>query len=404
MGELSTGLGVAADPSPRAAQVMAAGASALILTVGIARFAYTPLLPVMEAQAGLSAAAGGWLATLNYIGYLCGVVMAGRVRDPQLRLRLYRAGLVTALLTTFAMGLTRDPIAWAVLRWLSGVSSVTGMLLASALVMEWLVHHGRRPELGLHFAGVGLGIALTGVAAMAFVGRLDWAQQWLGFGALSLLLAIPAWAWMPRPHAAPSAGPAPVATAGASLSQHFLVWLQIAYFCAGYAYTAGATFLVAAVARQPDIARWGPATWVAVGLAAAPACAITERLARRLGDPGAVAIASVVQLISLVLLMQHGLAMVALGAVLFGGTFVGIVSQTLTFVGRLSPAGRGRAMARLTLVYGSAQIACPAVTAQLVGRSGGDYGTAFAVATGIMALGTLVFIGLWRAAPAAGRG
>lgn len=44
--------------------------------MGIARFAYTPMLPVMMNQAGLSHEAGGWLAAINYTGYLAGVLIA----------------------------------------------------------------------------------------------------------------------------------------------------------------------------------------------------------------------------------------------------------------------------------------------------------------------------------------
>ena len=51
--------------SPRY-RVLLAGLFSQLLCVGVARFAYTPLLPVMQDQAGLSAAAGGWLASWNY--------------------------------------------------------------------------------------------------------------------------------------------------------------------------------------------------------------------------------------------------------------------------------------------------------------------------------------------------
>lgn len=57
-------------------RVIFAGICALILTVGLARFAYTPLLPIMRGEAGLTDLAGGWLATFNYAGYITGALMA----------------------------------------------------------------------------------------------------------------------------------------------------------------------------------------------------------------------------------------------------------------------------------------------------------------------------------------
>ncbi|MCS5558596.1 MAG: YbfB/YjiJ family MFS transporter, partial [Oceanospirillaceae bacterium] len=50
-------------------KVLSAGIASLILMLGIARFAYTPMLPLMQTQAGLGIAEGGWLAAFNYLGY-----------------------------------------------------------------------------------------------------------------------------------------------------------------------------------------------------------------------------------------------------------------------------------------------------------------------------------------------
>ncbi|HUH40464.1 MAG TPA: YbfB/YjiJ family MFS transporter, partial [Castellaniella sp.] len=71
------------SPAHRAIQlrVLCAGICALILTIGLARFAYTPLLPIMREQAGLSFLAGGWLATFNYLGYLAGALLAAAIQD-----------------------------------------------------------------------------------------------------------------------------------------------------------------------------------------------------------------------------------------------------------------------------------------------------------------------------------
>ncbi|MEX8494543.1 YbfB/YjiJ family MFS transporter, partial [Sphaerotilus sp.] len=72
-------------------RVFMAGLSSLILVLGIARFAYTPLLPLMQQQAGLGVAEAGWLAAVNYAGYLSGAVLAASISDLVLKDRLYRA-------------------------------------------------------------------------------------------------------------------------------------------------------------------------------------------------------------------------------------------------------------------------------------------------------------------------
>src|SRR5262245_888003 len=56
--------------------IAVAGLLALAVAIGIGRFAFTPLLPMMQEDAGLSVADGGWLASANYAGYLLGALAA----------------------------------------------------------------------------------------------------------------------------------------------------------------------------------------------------------------------------------------------------------------------------------------------------------------------------------------
>ena len=168
-------------------QVIAAGICSLILTVGLARFSYTPLLPIMREQAGLSAFDGGWLATVNYIGYISGALLASTLSNLDYKYLLYRFGLIVAVISTIGMGLTTDVNLWVFLRFISGVSSTAGMLIASGLIMNWLARQNLKTELGLHFAGAGMGLVLSGLAVMAMVDHLAWDQQWWVLGVVLCL-------------------------------------------------------------------------------------------------------------------------------------------------------------------------------------------------------------------------
>ena len=97
-------------------KVLFAGVCSLILAMGVARFSYTPLLPVMVDEAGLSHAGGGWLASINYIGYLTGVFLASRIGNTVLKYRLYRWGMVIAVLSTVLMAVSTDFYIWAISR------------------------------------------------------------------------------------------------------------------------------------------------------------------------------------------------------------------------------------------------------------------------------------------------
>lgn len=120
-------------------QVSVGGITALMLTVGIARFAYTPLLPLMHAQAGVGDALGGGLAAINYAGYMSGALIASLIEAPQWRYRLYLAGLVLGLLSTALMPLTTSVPLWALSRYLGGLAGAAGMLLGSGLVLGFLI-------------------------------------------------------------------------------------------------------------------------------------------------------------------------------------------------------------------------------------------------------------------------
>jgi len=79
---------------PPQLKVMIAGLFSLILTMGVARFSYTPLLPVMMDETFLTDASGGWLATINYMGYMSGALLAASISDLKLKDTLYRIGLL----------------------------------------------------------------------------------------------------------------------------------------------------------------------------------------------------------------------------------------------------------------------------------------------------------------------
>src|SRR5207253_5687604 len=101
-------------------RVAFAGLAALAVAMGIGRFAFTPLLPMMQDDAGVSLAQGGVLAAANYLGYLVGAMWAMRPAPAVLVIRLSTAFVAVA---TLAMGFTHGMALWMVLRFVAGVAS-----------------------------------------------------------------------------------------------------------------------------------------------------------------------------------------------------------------------------------------------------------------------------------------
>ena len=378
-------------PQRERLQVLSAGIFSLLLTFGVARFAYTPLLPLMQEQAGLGLAEAGWLAALNYAGYLCGALIASRISDLVLKDRLYRIGMIVAIISTVMMGLTTDPLLWVASRFIAGLSSAAGMLLGTGLILNWLIRHNHRPELGIHFAGIGLGIAGCAVAVWLMSGGLDWREQWFAFSAIACLLVVPALAWLPAPDTSP------LTTTGAVMqdtppSPLFLRVFMAAYFCAGFGYVISATFIVAIVNGLPGLQGQGGLAFLAIGLAAAPAAFNWDLIARRTGDINALILAAVLQIVGIVLpVAMGGLIPTLFGALLFGGTFIGMVSLVLTMAGRYYPTRPAKMMGKMTLAYGVAQIIGPAIVGWLATRLG-NYAIGLYLAGAVMLLGVLLLL------------
>jgi len=373
-------------------KVLFAGIFSQILCIGIARFSYTPLLPVMQDQTWIGDAEGGWMAAVNYSGYMCGALLAASLSDLRFKDRLYRIGLVMAVVTTAGMALTENMLIWSLLRFLSGLSSAASMLIASGLILNWLIRNNHRSELGIHFAGIGLGIMFAAIVVEVMLRlSLNWDEQWGWFGVLGALLAIPAWRWMPRPK------PVNHASGTGSMQdqppgRRFMWLMMAAYFCAGYGYVISATFIVTIVEREPALAGMGQLVFLTVGLAAAPAVMVWDLIARHVGYLGALLLAYLVQVVGIIMpALSESLAVILLSAVLYGGTFIGCVSLVLTMAGRLYPTRPAKLMGKMTLSYGAAQIIAPALTGMLAAQSG-HYNTGLWLAGGVVTLGAVLIL------------
>ncbi len=343
-------------PSPwphvgRAAASLAAG-------MGVGRFVYTPILPLMQARAGLSAGAGAHLATANYVGYLAGA-LAGIALPALVRSRsVLRGSLLLLTATLAAMPATHSTTVWTVLRLLAGAASALVFVVAVSALLHHLREHP--PHLpGRAFGGVGAGIALSGALVLALRTVADWRAAWWASAALSAVLAAASWNLRPEapPSPRPTAGIAPVRT------HRWFGALFIAYTLEGVGYIVAGTFLVAAIGQ--DSPGWvGSGAWVLVGLAAVPSSALWARLGHRRSLPDLLLAALVVQAVGIALpALVGGVAAALVSAVLFGATFLGVSTLALATGAALRFP---RSVALLTAGYSVGQILGPLLVAPLL--------------------------------------
>lgn len=329
---------------------IARAAAALAAAMGIGRFAYTPILPLMTAHAGLAAQAAGQLATANYVGYLIGAV--GAAASPRLArsVTACRVSLATLVATLAAMTLCTNVIEWGFLRLVAGIASA----LVFVIAVNTLIDHGHPAHhAGWAFSGVGIGIALS--AALPTTG--NWQGAW--WAATVLAAVLSAVAWFMRPGVADETSKAP---AGQANARGPLITLMTSYTLEGVGYIIAGTFLVAAVAQQSPGAL-GSGVWLLVGLAAAPSAALWARFTGRFSYPALLVAALLLQAAGIAGAGTGNSVAALAGAVLFGGTFIGISTLALAAGRALQFPG---AVALLTTGYSVGQIVGPVAVAPLL--------------------------------------
>jgi predicted MFS family arabinose efflux permease len=360
--------------------------------MGIARFSYTPMIPIMFEQVGLSKVLAGWLATINYMGYMSGALTATLVSSLVVKDRLYRLGLVLAVVTTFMMGVSTEPWVWGISRFLAGFGTAAGLLIGAGLMLNWLIRHNHRSEMGIHFSGVGIGIVFVSVLIWSS-NQLTWSEQWFLMALVGILMAIPAWKWLPKPD---TSG---LTESGQSLedkppSQRFLRLMMFVYFCGGFGFVISATYIVAIVESQPIMQGQGEMAFLILGLCAAPACIIWDLVSRKTGILNALLLAYFIHAVGIVLpALSNSLEFALLSACLYGFTFVGIVSIVLTMAGRFYPTKPAKLMGMLTMSYGVPQIIAPTIAGYLASASG-NYNSALYMASGFVVLGLFAIIAI----------
>ncbi|MFD7205771.1 YbfB/YjiJ family MFS transporter [Streptomyces sp. NPDC059893] len=333
------------------------GAAALAAAMGVGRFAYTPIMPLMHAQAGMADSLGASLATANYLGYLAGALLG--IAAPRLlrSAAALRTGLLALAASLALMPMTHDGGAWWALRLAAGAASALVFVIATSALLAGLAAHAEHMT-GWAFGGVGAGIALSGLTVVAVQQAGSWQTAWAACAALTVLLSAAAWVLVPR-----AAAGAATAPAERPRTRRWFTALLASYVLEGIGYIIAGTFLVAAL--QQGAPGWiGSGSWIVVGLAALPSCALWMRLARRMSRPALLTISLSLQAIGIALpALSFGSVPALASAVLFGATFMGVSTMTLAIGTHLRIP---RAVALLTTGYSLGQILGPLLAAPLL--------------------------------------
>ncbi|MBL4666307.1 MAG: YbfB/YjiJ family MFS transporter [Sneathiella sp.] len=309
------------------------GAITLALAMGIGRFAFTPLLPMMQEDGLLNIMDGGYLASIHLLGYWLGAVFAAKISWPPKA--MLRISLLAIAFGTMGMGLTDNFTVWMILRWICGVCSAWSLVLVSNYYVKYLADINRSAYQGWVFSGVGLGIAIIGLGYLAFMANeIDSSHSWLITGGISFL-AICALCLSMGPEI-PNEKPAinPQETKRSPLNWRLIA----AYGAMGIGYIIPASYLpvmAREIIESPFVFGWA---WPIFGAAAFISTILASRFQKRYSNRQIWAVSQLVMAAGLILpaVYPHILT-ILIGGICVGGTFMIITMTGMKEMHRVAP-------------------------------------------------------------------
>jgi predicted MFS family arabinose efflux permease len=403
------------SPSPSALRIAVAGMVSLAVAMGIGRFAFTPLLPIMLSERLVDLPGASWLASANYLGYLVGALAC--TLQPWLWRRVawlpalqggrvVRFGLAATCLLTAGMALPA-PALWPALRFAAGVASALVFVFTSGWSLVQLARRDAPALGGVMYAGPGAGIVASGLAAGVIV---HWQQTaavgWIGFGVLGAALSAsiwPAFAGGPPPPTASASSRADAGRTRAAQRGAEPWLLALAYGLAGFGYIISATFLPVIARETITGSPWLDLFWPIFGGGVVVGALLVTRVRVARDLRLLLAACYAVQAIGIAIgLWSPTVPGFAVGSVLLGLPFTTITFFAMLEVRRLRPAAAHSFIGLLTAMYGVGQIAGPLLAAAVLARSASPalgFEHSLQIAAGALVAGALLYVAIARAYP-----
>lgn len=362
------------------------GIFSLMIAMGIGRFAYTPILPLMQNALSFTNAVAGYLASSNYAGYFVGAILAGVLPLKNYKTFYLRISLMVSILTTCMMGLSHFYFLMLIVRFVSGVASAFIFVLASSIVLDKLAVICKTSWSGLFYSGVGFGIFFSTLYIPSLNNLFEWEGVWVGLAIISIILTIFVWFWLKdSSNTMIKKDEQLIITQAPPLK--WLPWLIAAYGLEGLGYIVTGTFIVSIAGKNPIFSIDPTFVWMVVGLGAIPSCIIWSTLAKKWGVVKTLVFSMILQSIGIALpvfwLTQFSFI---ISALLFGGTFMGITTLATTLARQMNPSNSSRIIGYLTATYAAGQMIGPTIAGIL-----SSYTQSFNAA--LIGAASVVFIG-----------
>ncbi len=399
------------------AAIACIGMYCMAVVMGYGRFLFTATLPDIMVQLSLSTTIAGWLASINYIGYFIGALIAMFVPQRSTWQAMTLWAIISVVTTMLLVIPNMSLTLWYIIRLIAGMASGVAMILSSSFVIQNLSSERRSVLSAVHYAGIGVGISASAIVTWWLL-KLGYHFDviWLVAGVTSLPLVWLLYAIKPRQVRAVDSQQID-AKQYVSVHQTYLnfkrslyeaiSWhhkaltlLFVSYVLAGFGYISSATFLpVMAAQRLTTQTYAGLMIWLVVGIFAMLSNPLWGALAKRIGEIKTLMGLTVLQAFGMCLPIWFDGAFGLYGnAAILGLTFVGMVSMTLTLFKNINPAYSNLLIALATLAYALGQFLGPLVTVALAGKDGNFNAGLLFAAIGLM-IGFVLLVWFRRQSP-----
>lgn len=360
---------------------------ALMMAMGIGRFALTPQLPHLIGEGQIDLTDAGLIAAANYLGYFVGAVDSMFARSHQHVRGRMLGGLWLCVLLTLASFWAEGFWAHLLLRFGTGVASAWALVMITGVSQPLAIAAGRPRWGALVFAGPGLGILLTGLLALGsnLLGQNS-ATLWLVYGLVALLMLLAILPFLPRPTV--GTVPSPTADRRANGSIAHLGWIYVLY---GLGYIIPATFLSQMASAQFKGAWQADLFWPCFGLAAALGVWLVSL---RTPDPdttGYWLMATLwMQAAGVFACLLGNATGLALGVLLCGLPFLACMQLVMQRLREVAPHGTQRSTGLLTACFAMGQLSGPLLASLSSHLSGGLQPALLFAASGLLLAGSLL--------------
>lgn len=376
--------------------ILLAGILAIIVGIGVARFAFTSLLPFML-EDFLTLTYVGILASFNFAGYLAGAVFSIFIKDINTKVKYFRIGMVLSIVTTFILATTTNETLWLVSRVIAGFGSAMVLIVGGAIVMVKLNFENKTKAMGIHFSGIGFSIVVSELISQYILKNGTWSDAWFALSVFAFIVTFYSLYILSFDKVIKK--DAVKYTLSKSIFSSYVILLILAYFTEGVGFVVQATFLPDIINTLDGLEGYGNLGWLIVGIAGIPSSILWMRWADRYGSVNVIIIAMGLQIVGILIpTFSTNMGLNLLSGALYGSTFIGLVALFLNLGGQLADKNPVVLMGAMTAAYGIGQVGAPLYSVALINHFG-NYNVTLYVTACIVFIGIVFLLYAKRIAP-----